>query len=68
MKNRYTMTCPYCGQPVIVCVVEGEGSVTMENGVVRQLDGIVSDPSYTLVADWVYHSTCWDKQVEEYPP
>ena len=47
-------TCPYCMKPVLTCWVKG--------------GGMVSDPDVTLIADWVYHSECWDKQVEEHPP
>ena len=47
-------TCPYCMKPVLTCWVKG--------------GGMVSDPDVTLIADWVYHSKCWDKQVEEHPP
>jgi hypothetical protein len=44
--------CPACGHSVYV----------------NWYKGVVSDPSYVLIADWVYHSDCWDKQVEEFPP
>ena len=44
--------CPYCGQ-----------------GVTYYCDGgVISSPDYVLVADWVFHSMCWDKLVEEHPP
>lgn len=23
---------------------------------------------YVVVADWVFHSKCWDKMIEEHPP
>lgn len=23
---------------------------------------------YTLIADWIYHTTCWNKELEENPP
>lgn len=47
--------CPLCGNPVAFR--------SMKNG-----GGILSDPDVALIADWVYHSKCWDKQVEEHPP
>lgn len=28
--------------------------------------GIISSPNYVLVADWVMHSDCYDKEVNEY--
>ncbi len=30
--------------------------------------GMLSDPNITLVADWVFHSSCWDGMVRENPP
>jgi hypothetical protein len=48
-------TCPYCMKAVVV-YVELDGS------------GIISRPEYDLVANWVYHSACWDKQMREHPP
>jgi len=45
--------CPYCGKEVISFWTDR---------------GCISDSQYVLVADWVYHSVCWDKQIEEYPP
>ena len=47
--------CPYCMKPV--------ATRWMKDG-----SGMLSDPDVTLIADWVYHSKCWDKQVEEHPP
>ena len=29
--------------------------------------GLISG-SFVLVADWVYHNHCWDKQLKEHPP
>jgi hypothetical protein len=48
-----TYECPYCRKPVTITVEER---------------GIVSDRAYVLVADWIYHSECWDKLVAENPP
>lgn len=45
-------TCPRCQRQVAV----------------RWCAGVVSDPEYVLVADWAYHSTCWDELVAESPP
>ena len=28
--------------------------------------GCVSRPEYVLVADWIFHSECWDKVVKDY--
>ena len=47
--------CPYCLLPV--------SFREMKDG-----SGILSDPDIALIANWVYHSKCWDKQVEEHPP
>ena len=47
-------TCPYCGLPVVINT-DARGRVH-------------DSPAYLLVADWVYHSACWDQQVEEHPP
>jgi hypothetical protein len=30
--------------------------------------GMLSDPNSTLVADWVFHSSCWDGLLRESPP
>jgi hypothetical protein len=46
------LECPYCRKQV---------------GIVWN-HGVVSKPEYVLIADWVYHSECWDKLVEENPP
>jgi hypothetical protein len=45
--------CPYCRLPVAVQWTSR---------------GIVPSAEYILVADWVYHANCWDKQVAENPP
>lgn len=29
--------------------------------------GLLSRPSITLVADWIYHSVCWDELMKEHP-
>lgn len=46
--------CPYCTKPVTSLWVKG--------------GGCLSSSAYVLVADWVFHGDCWDKQVEEHPP
>lgn len=46
--------CPYCQKLVEVKWVPG--------------GGVLSDPNYCLIADWVYHSSCWDEQIEKFPP
>lgn len=33
-----------------------------------QYKGIDRSSDYVLVADCVFHSTCWDKQIKEHPP
>ena len=46
-------TCPYCKKNgTSIWVVGG---------------GMLSRPDYTLVGDLIFHSVCWDKQVEENP-
>lgn len=30
--------------------------------------GMLSDPNVTLVADWVFHGSCWDGLIRENPP
>lgn len=47
--------CPYCGKEVV--------SKWMKDNT-----GCISSPEYTLVANWVYHSKCWDEQLEKFPP
>jgi hypothetical protein len=42
--------CPYCGKQVEYLYVEG--------------GGVLPSPDYVLIADWVYHAACWDKQVD----
>jgi hypothetical protein len=51
-EEAFEQNCPYCGKPVTI----------------RWNEGVVSSKEYVLIADWVYHSTCWDKQIEEHPP
>ncbi len=51
--EHFIEKCPYCHGPVIANWVVG--------------GGILSDPSYVLVADWLFHTECWDKQVAENP-
>lgn len=46
--------CPYCGKTVV--------------GKWQRNAGMLSDPAYVLVADWLFHAECWDKQVAEHPP
>lgn len=47
--------CPECGQDVT--------TLWLKNG-----RGCLSRPEYVLIADWVFHSECWDKLVERNPP
>lgn len=53
-SEKITTTCPYCGKEVI--------STWIKNG------GMLRDPNNVLVADWIFHTVCWDKMVEENPP
>jgi hypothetical protein len=63
MKNDRSMyecdvelvVCPYCQKDVIV-FVELDGS------------GVISHESYDLIANWIYHSACWDEQMRRFPP
>jgi hypothetical protein len=48
-------TCPYCQKDVVV-FVELDGS------------GVISHESYDLIANWIYHSTCWDEQMRHFTP
>ena len=48
-----TSTCPYCGTEVVSYWVP---------------EGCITRREYVLVANWVYHSICWDRQLEKYPP
>lgn len=45
--------CPYCGKNVRSTWVKGSG--------------LLSSPDYVLVADLIFHSACWDKQIAEKP-
>lgn len=45
-------TCPFCGQSVMF----------------QWKGGVISSPEYVLIADWIYHRECWDRQVSESPP
>ncbi len=45
--------CPFCGEKVV--------SYWTERGCIRS-------PEYVLVADLIFHTPCWDKQVEAFPP
>lgn len=46
--------CPYCDEVVISKWIKG--------------GGMLSNPNNVLVADWIYHGSCWDKLIEEHPP
>jgi hypothetical protein len=48
-------TCPYCKEPVVVYV-------GLDGG------GVFPHESYDLIANWVYHSKCWDEQMRRFPP
>lgn len=48
-------TCPYCQGDVCVYI-------TMDTG------AIISYETYVLIADWVYHTKCWDALMLKYPP
>lgn len=48
-----TTNCPYCQKPVETRWTER---------------GCIPSADYTLIADWIYHAACWDKQVAEHPP
>ena len=47
--------CPYCRKDVVIYV-------DLNNF------GIISHESYVIIANWVYHSECWEKQMIEHPP
>lgn len=47
-----TYPCAFCGTGVVTRWTER---------------GMVSDPNTELVADWVFHRSCWDGMVRENP-
>jgi hypothetical protein len=47
--------CPGCGEEI-------DEIAYADNG------GIIPDPNYTLVADWMFHTKCWNELVERHPP
>ena len=47
------INCAGCGKPVITYWAKNGG---------------MCPGDYTLVADWVYHNSCWDKAMEKYEP
>ena len=49
--------CASCGKPVKT-IWAYKGS---------ECKGLINDPSYVLVADWIYCIPCWDKLVKENP-
>lgn len=46
-----TEICPYCKKPVTIIWNKG----------------VLPSPDYLLIADWIYHTPCWDKLIEENP-
>lgn len=58
IEEEHTL-CPECGQVVVS---------RWANPGWRQRGGCLPSPDYVLVADWIYHSTCWDALVERNPP
>ena len=52
MIETEEIPCAECGEKI---------SVYFDNGV-------VSRPEYVLVADWIFHTTCWNKKLDENPP
>lgn len=54
MSNAETdyATCPYCGDRIAY----------------RWNNGFVEQRGTDLIADWVYHSVCWDELVRRFPP
>lgn len=50
-------------EEIVECICPGCGRIVK----LRLNLGVVSDPEYTLIADWVYHSECWEKQIEKFP-
>jgi hypothetical protein len=47
--------CPGCGEKVLTLWAPGNR-------------GLISSLSYDLIADTVWHSECWNKQLRENPP
>lgn len=58
MKALHKFTCPYCQKEVETFWEDNEDGTTQ--GLLRG--------DYTLIADWVYHTKCWDDFVKEHPP
>lgn len=50
--ERVETTCNYCNKPVV--------SIWTKGGV------CLSSNAYTLIADWVVHTECLDKSLEQY--
>ena len=55
MIENDVSTCPYCKKSVVFTCDADTGAV-------------ISSPDYVLIANWIYHRECWDKQVAESPP
>jgi hypothetical protein len=49
MNNDHVASCPYCKKPVSY---KWDG-------------GFVSEPHNVLIADWVFHTECWDEMCKE---
>jgi hypothetical protein len=48
-------TCPYCCKDVVAYWA-------LNNS------GLISQDNYVPIANWIYHSECWNKQMKEHPP
>jgi hypothetical protein len=51
MTEQLEQMCPYCKKPVYFI----------------WNNGVVPSDEHVLIADWIYHTECWDKEVEEHP-
>lgn len=49
-----TTVCPYCNKPVEYFYIKDRG--------------ILRSSTYDLIADTIFHSSCWNEMVEKYPP
>lgn len=57
MIVSHTFPCAFCRKPVTTIWDDNDDGTT---------NGMMRDPLVVLVADWVFHSQCWDIMTSEY--
>lgn len=63
MIETEDIKCAECGIPITVYFGNNiSGARNQHTG------GVISRPEYVLVADWIFHTECWNKKVDENPP